>query len=169
MKSEVKEKLEKVFEYPFFSAVGEPLPPSVTSAGSWTHALKECNSSKWENCRLMARNALQRFVEQRNWGRTQDWNPLTNELRPKIASFVDELLSKSPLSPETASKIRHKLSWDIMMICLEHEYRDTVEPLFYLPLLDPWYASGHFPCGWDGDEFPDRWDGVSKKGRLIVF
>ena len=65
MKFEVKDKLEKVFNYPFFCAVGEPLPPSVDSAGSWIRAVKECNSSKWENCRLMARNALQRFVEQR--------------------------------------------------------------------------------------------------------
>jgi hypothetical protein len=38
-----------------------------------------------------------------------------------------------------------------------------------MPVVEPWYAKGHFPCGWDGDEFSDRWDGVVKGGQLMVF
>jgi hypothetical protein len=169
MKAGVQTKLEHVFNYPFFRAAGNPLPPSVSDAKSWTHAVKEYDSRKWENCRLMARNALQRFVEQQNWGRRQDWNPLSDELRPKIVSFIEELLPKTGLPAEVTKKVKDNLSWDIMFICLEQEYSDVVKPFFYIPLLDPWYAAGHCPCGWDGEEFPDRWDGVIPEGKLIVF
>jgi hypothetical protein len=91
------------------------------------------------------------------------------ELRPIILSFVDGLLPKIPVSEKGRKNVRDALSWDIMLICLEHEYRDVTEPFFYIPLLDPWYAAGHFPCGWDGDEFPDDWDGGTRFGQLMVF
>jgi hypothetical protein len=117
----------------------------------------------------MARNALQGLVEQRCWSRTNDWNPLADELRPLIVSFVESALPNSAVPQKIAEKIKHKIAWDIMFICLEHEYRDVVNPLFYIPLLDPWYAAGHFPCGWDGAEFPEDWDGVIVGGKVIVF
>ena len=169
MNPELHSKLATIFAYPFFSSVGEPLPPSVSQINTWTKAVKECNSNKWENCRLMAGNTLQRFVEQRRWERTRDWNPVTDELRPPIISFVTTLLEAKKIPPEIANKIRHKLSWDIMGICLEYEFRDVVPPFFYVPLLDPWYAKGHFPCGWNGEEFPERWNGYMGDGKLIVF
>jgi hypothetical protein len=56
-----------------------------------------------------------------------------------------------------------------MAICIETEYRDLVEPVFAIPYLDTWYATGHYPCGWDGEEFPENWDGVIRDGWLIVF
>ena len=77
--------------------------------------------------------------------------------------------------------IKDSVSWDIMGLCLEIEYSDIVNPIFFIPHLDPWYASGHFPCGWDGDEFAhdfesgdetirfDGWRDLSRHGRLIVF
>jgi hypothetical protein len=83
--------------------------------------------------------------------------------------FVDSLLPKSAIPEKLLKKMKPRLSWDIMFICLEIEYSDIVKPFFYLPLLDPWYASGHLPCGWDGQEFPDDWDGVIREGKLIVF
>ena len=169
MKLEVREKLNAVFNYPFFRSCGQPLPPTVTKVPNWEIAVRECTSQKWENCRLMARNALQRLSEERDWNRSNQWNPITDELRPVINGFVADLISRNHESKWITEKLKNDLRWDIMFICLEREYQDVVEPLFYLPYLDPWYSSGHLPCGWDGDEFPDFWDGVIRDGRLMVF
>jgi hypothetical protein len=117
----------------------------------------------------MARNALQRFTEKELWHRTEEWNPLAEELRLLIGSFVESLLSKNLIPDIFVDLTRHHLCWDIMLICFELEYRDMVDPFFSLPLLDPWYAAGHFPCGWDGKEFPAGWDGKIREGKLIVF
>lgn len=169
MKPNVQLKLDAIFGYPFFRSCGERLPKEVTAVDGWQVAVKTCNTRKWENCRLMARNALQRFTAQRAWERSEEWNPLADELRPLIDAFVDDLLPKTCVPEQLAGKIRNDVRWDIMLICFEHEYCDVVEPIFYVPYLEPWYAAGHFPCGWDGQEFPAHWDGVIREGRLVVF
>ena len=170
MKTRVRIKFDNVLSYPFFRAVGKPLPSSVKAIGNWTDALNACSEAhKWENCRLMARNALQGLLEERCWERTEDWNPLADELRPLIVAFCDRELPQKVASAEIVRKIKDDVAWDIMAICLEEEFKDVVEPFFYIPLLDPWYAAGHFPCGWDGEEFPDDWDGIIREGKLMVF
>jgi hypothetical protein len=52
--------------------------------------------------------------------------------------------------------VRDAVRSDLMLICLETHYQDIVKPVFHTPYLDIWYAAGHFPCGWDGDEFPEQ-------------
>jgi hypothetical protein len=86
-----------------------------------------------------------------------------------VLAFVDDLLGRFPLKDKALKNVRDALSWDIMFICLEHEYSDLLSPFFYIPIVEPWYAAGHFPCGWDGDEFPDRWDGMVNGGQLMVY
>jgi hypothetical protein len=178
MKPEVKAKLDNIFNYPFFENVGIPLPPTVTSLKSWPAAAKMCRSHKWETCQLMARNTLQRKIQARYpedtvthyfWHRCEVWDPLVEELRPLAQSFTDSLLQKFPLRDKALTNVRDALLWDILIICLEFEFRDIVDPFFYNPVVEPWYAKGHFPCGWDGDEFPDDWDGIVKGGQLMVF
>jgi hypothetical protein len=169
MRRETRAKFDSVLSYPFFQACARPLEGDVVRVGSWPVALKEANSRIWENCRLMARTALFNFVQLRNWERTTEWDPIADEMRPQIVSFVESLLPLSSVPPDLHPKIRHELSWDIMLICFEYHYRDVVEPIFHLPYLDAWYATGHFPCGWDGEEFPEGWDGVIRGGRLMVF
>jgi len=158
-----------MFRYPFFQAIGKPLPSSVTPVNSWSVAAKICRSHKWETCQLMARNALFDQVQKKSWNRGQEWGLLSDELRPLIISFVDGLLSKFPLQDKALKNVRDALSWDIMLVCFEQEYRDLVAPFFYIPVVEPWYAAGHFPCGWDGDEFSADWMGGDRFGQLMVF
>jgi hypothetical protein len=169
MKLEVQQELERVLGYPFFECVGQALPSTVTPVTTWAAAMKHRNSQKWENCRLMARNALDGLVEQKSWERSQEWNPLVTEIRPTINAFVERVLPKWSVPKDFHSKLKDGLCWDILAMCLEQHYRDLIEPPFYIAYLQPWYASGHFPCGWDGPEFPAGWDGVVRRGRLIVF
>jgi hypothetical protein len=178
MKPETKSKLEGVLGYPFFQSVGKTLPASVTAVNGWSAAAKMCRSHKWETCQLMARNALQGKIEARYpedtvnhsfWHRFQEWNPIVTELRPLVHSFIDGLLPQFPLQDKALKNVKDAISWDIMFICLEYEYRDIVKSFFFVPVVEPWYAAGHFPCGWDGDEFPDSWDGIIRGGQLMVF
>jgi hypothetical protein len=62
MKPEVTKKLEAVFNYPLFRAVGEQLPPEVSSVAIWSRAVAHSGALKWKNSKLMARNALQERV-----------------------------------------------------------------------------------------------------------
>ena len=178
MKPEVKAKLDTIFTYPFFSSVGKPLPPSVSRVKTWPQAAKTCGFLKWSNSQLMARNAIQRRIQARYpedtvnnyfWHRFQEWNSLGEELRPVIDSFVETLLPKIPLKDKNLKNVKDDLLWDIFFICLECNFADIVKPVFYIPVIEPWYATGHFPCGWDGDEFPSSWDGIIRGGQLIVF
>jgi hypothetical protein len=198
MSPSVRTKLDTIFGYPFFQSVGRPLPATVKAVDTWGAAVKQATSIKWENCRLQGSNVLSELLglrerdmadtdEQfRHWQRREQWNPLADELRPLIRSFVDALHARTGIEAGVAEKIKSDLSWDIMAISLEEEYKDLEQPPFYLTYLDPWYASGHFPCGWDGKQFPERWPekevpylnanrvselwgSLLRKGRLIVF
>jgi hypothetical protein len=102
------------------------------------------------------------------WHRLQEWNPLVDELQALLRLSIDGQLTRMPLKGATGHIVKATVLSDLRLICLETHYQDIVKPPFFIPYLDPWYASGHFPCGWDGDEFPEQWDGVIR-GRLIVF
>jgi hypothetical protein len=168
MKPDVERKLAAIFSYPFFEAIGEALPASATPVKGWRAAVKASGSRKWGNCRLMARNTLDWATQTKNWSRGNEWNQIVEELKPPTESFVDNLLPKTSLPEQFRKTVTDNLRWDILLICLETEYTDVVNPIFYVPYLDPWYAAGHFPCGWDGTEFPEHWDGIVKDGRLMV-
>lgn len=170
----VKAKFDGILNYPFFNCVGRPLPPTVSRVDTWPRAAKTCGFTKWSNSQLQARNALQRgitnqFPKPGMSERMQEWNPLCEELRPAITSFSNGLVRELPLNDKDRRKVRDNINWDVLLICLETHYQDIVKPIFYIPYLDPWYAEGHYPCGWDGDEFPAQWDGVIRSGQLIVF
>jgi hypothetical protein len=165
----IQSKLNQIFEYPFFQRCGTDLPKTVTRVENWQTAVEECTSQKSENCRLMARNVLQRQTEERSWERSNEWNSIVQEIRPLIDAFATNVVTKGPAPKELAYKLKNDVRWDILFICLEFEYKDIVPPYFYIPYLDNWYAAGHLPCGWDGEEFPERLGDIITRGHLMVF
>jgi hypothetical protein len=171
----VKAKLDSILRYSFFNAAGQSLPSNVSKVENWLQASRTSGFQKWKNGKLHATNAIKAAIEGQYpkagmWERMQEWNPLVDELRPPIIDpFVETLLQKIPLKGKEIENIRYALRSDLLLICLEAHYRDIAEPRFFIPYLDPWYAAGHFPCGWDGDEIPRQWDGVVRGGRLIVY
>jgi len=169
MNATTQAKLDCIAKYPFCESVGRKSDMNVGRAGNWISAIRLYNSKKWLNCRLMARNALQRALEDKAYSRGEEWNPLIDELRPLVSANVADLVSKIPLPGEMSRKLQVPFSWDITFICLEQEFSDVVTPIFHLPVLDPWYAVGHLPCGWDGEQFPIGWDGINRSGKLIVY
>src|SRR5690349_6116957 len=113
MKLNVKTKLETILKYPFFQSVGQHLPSSVSSVNSWQVALKHSSSTKWRNCTLMAKNAFANLVDRRSWERGQLWNPMAQELRPTINSFVETSLAKTPVPEQFIGEIKYNVRWDI--------------------------------------------------------
>ena len=83
--------------------------------------------------------------------------------------FIDDLAESNIVPQEIKAQIKRQVSWDITFICLECEFSDLIKPFLYIPFIDPWYAAGHFPCGWEGTPFPIGWDGIVRDGRLMVF
>ena len=123
---------------------------------------------------MMARNAIQNRIQDQfpkpgMLERLQEWNPLGEETKPMIDSLLDSLMQKVPLADEPKTKVRNRIQFDLFYILLECEFSDISEPVLFMKHLDPWYAAGHFPCGWDGEEFPRSWDGVLRNGKLIVY
>src|SRR5450756_874236 len=114
MKPRVQQKLDQLRGYPFFESVGKPLPDSVTQIENWRMAAKECGKPRWDNSRLMARNALQSAIQNQfpkagMWERMQEWNPVVEELRPSIDSLADSLTVKVPLSEELKLRVKQSL------------------------------------------------------------
>lgn len=117
----------------------------------------------------MANNALADQVRKISWERSAEWNILAAESVPIIRAKIGELLIDKQILEKFHKNIIDAMSWDIMAICFEDEYKDIVKPIFNIPVLEPWYVAGHFPCGWDGDEFPSNWMGESYFGQPIVY
>src|SRR6058998_1125109 len=127
MKPEVKRKLDDIFSYPLFQSVGKPIEGPVTKVDNWPLAVEVCNKKrKWENCRLMAKNALQRFAYQRDWNRAQEWNPLVQELHPLIDRFIETLFTNPIIPTHVLKKVEADLRWDFLGMCVEYSYRDLV-------------------------------------------
>jgi len=162
-------KFKEICSYPILASVGQPVDGVVTQVNDWTQATTMCTSQKWERCIIRARNALQRSLETRYWERLQEWGPIADLLRPQIVSFVGSKVPNSSVPSSYVKTVSDQVAWDILFICLEYGYRDIVPPMFYVPFIDPWYALGHFPCGWEGQEIPENWDRTTLNGRMVIF
>jgi hypothetical protein len=169
MQKRTIEKLEQFKSYPMLLNVGTAARDAPIQIGSWKEAAKHCKSRMWDGCLMMASNALSTFAHQRDWDRGHEWNTLATEIRPEIVSWLEPTIAPIVTQHHLPKIVVDSLRWYLMHICFEVEYEDIVEPLFYLPLIDPWLQRGHFPCGWVGEEFPDGWNGVLPEGKLVVF
>jgi hypothetical protein len=134
----------------------------------WAAAVDACRSREWEKAQLLARNFLQREVERAQWNRMDEWNLIADELRDEIRGIVSKALSKTCLESEGFDLVRDSASWDLMSICFEVNYSDIVLPRFSVPMLQPWYQLGHFPCGWEGPEITNS-SPCPPPGKLLVY
>ena len=168
MINDALQKLEEIKTYPLFQNLGNPFSADVIAVTDWKGVRSAFAKPKWANCRLMARNRLQRLIEERCINRMEDWDPTVLSVRPEAIAIATKVATGAAPS-KYVTDVRDALAWDILFICLEFSFKDAVAPPFHLPFLDPWYASGHFPCGWSGKRFPDRWNGKVSGGKLFVF
>src|SRR5690349_19328115 len=98
-------KFDEISKYRYFSSVGQGESYGWEQAANWDHAIDECVSAKWKNCKLMARNFLHQQTEMRAWDRSTIWNRLCEVLQPKIASLISGLPNSTGISQQNCDKI----------------------------------------------------------------
>ena len=146
-----------------------PTNASVKQVFSWREALDGLRSRKWESFQLQMKNVLVEQVNRANYERFTEWNhnvgQINKALEGVLAGPIQEYVEKNDLGVAITDDLR----WNLLHICCESEYDDVVKPLYFLDNVWPWYQSGHFPCGWDGVELTEHFDGENLVGRLIIF
>ena len=153
MKSRTSELLSKLERIDWFSRCEEPLEAiaEVQALTEWPQAIEVCFSQQSEDARLEAQNRLSVQLDARHRAAYQTWNPKVRELKPLIASLVRAkattpvVQARIPegMDEELCSVIR----WDLLGLCMAHEYEDLVGVGKYHELIERFYLAGRFPCG----------------------
>lgn len=162
---------------PWFENVGRADDESISPVKDWKEAqVYTCDQLVWLNFRNSISNRHRRF-----WGDVYPKGENAKALE-KVEKLVKDVVKRRKLKQidshlkgkqkrPSASFVYHVL-WDLNFAGFEFVCQDDVKPLFFLPLLLPWYARGHFPCGWRGTMIKAEWHGNSQadlpKGRLRV-
>ncbi len=169
MNARTLQMLQKLSSMPWFTNVGQPTADGYLTVSTWQNAVESCASDIWSSVQLQVKNRIAREVRQKNYDRSEEWNEIAAELRSGIADIV--ATSVEPLAKRLRLKpdLQGAVSWDVLMICMETEFSDVIPPMFFVPRLEPIYAAGHFPCGWDGPKVNEGWEGDLPPSRLIVF
>ena len=154
--------LKQLRESDWFGQVGEPIfDQRVRALKSWKQAIAECTSARWSDLQLEMANRLREKLLSRSKERFRKWNEVVREIRPITNELVAEKCAAVVKANNLPKEFLDSVRWDILSVALEAEYSDIVPVSFYAGNAH-WYASGHFPCGWDG--IP-----LEKGGHLIVF
>lgn len=178
MKDDVKKLINSWYDIDWFGRCGTCEDSSVVVVSSPQDAERFYTDLTWENqknsifnryCELLwasygptderrgkrednrIHKAIRRFLSERGEGIFQN---LTDFRDPRLAQFSLEL--------------------DLRGILAEVCSQELVKPMFYYPVLYPWYKRGYMPCGRVGKEaIPEDWSGTSIEdlppGRLRVF
>ena len=169
MNARTLQMLQKLESFPWFGKVGQPMTGGHLRVESWALAVESCRGDVWGSVQLQLSNCFAREVRQRSYERAEEWNGIAAELRKGIAIIVadsvDPIANKFRLKPDFQGTV----AWDMLMICLETEFSDVVSPMFSVPRLEPIYAAGHFPCGWEGPKMNEGWEGTPPASRLFVY
>jgi len=145
------------------------MPADVLWVGSWKEAMTCCEAPQWESVQLQVNNQLAFCVNRANYSRFAAWNPTVAAINAELAPLLQKHVAPVRANYQLSKRFEDSVSWDLMEICIETEFNDICEPIFFLNRVLPWYQGGHFPCGWDGPKLEETWDGVIPPGRLIVF
>jgi hypothetical protein len=163
------DKLKEFGGYQWFANVGQPLKENFIPVHTWDDALNRSRGDIWNSVQLQVKNSYARQVRQTNHDRSVQWNPITSELRKAIAVIVENSIKSLSHPVRLKQDLIGSVSWDLLMICLEAEFSDLVQPLFFVPRLEPIYRAGHFPCGWEGPKVKEGWEGKPPDYPLYVF
>jgi hypothetical protein len=165
------ELLLKLEQVEWFSNCEKPLEanPEVQVLSGWPSVMEVSFSQPSEDARLEAQNELSVQLDAHHREAYQTWNSKIREIRPLIDRLVRTKLatpavqSRIPRDAELYSVIR----WDLVGLCMAHEYEDLVGISKYYELIERFYLIGRFPCGWVG-EVPDDMQGAFQVGKLAV-
>jgi hypothetical protein len=172
MRAQTTRLISELGELDLFRRLGSQSSLPHKSVPSWEKALESCNSRKWSALQLMIQNRIAGRVNELNWDRYQEWNPVATELRREAHRIRDVAVNHLSSARRITKDFEGSLSWDIIHILLEQEFEDVVAPLFYIPVLLPIYQAGHFPCGWTGPTLDTYWSSSREPippGEVLIY
>ncbi|SEL68022.1 hypothetical protein SAMN05216359_113137 [Roseateles sp. YR242] len=173
MKSNTNELLLRLENADWFCNAGQPLEPSpdVVRVSTWAEALEVCATQASDDARLEAQNELTVQLSARHSAVFKLWNTKVAEFKPLVGKLMDKKLAMPAVQarvPNEAGKtFLGALRWELLGMCMVHEYEDVVSITKYCELFEYWFLVGHFPCGWIG-EVPDDMEGAFAMGKLAV-
>jgi hypothetical protein len=158
-------QLKELKAFPWFVNVGKPAGGDFLVVPSWIEAVDLCVGEVWTSVQHQVKNQIAEEVTLKDYWRSEEWNDVAAQLEGEIFAIVEPLQKSLRMNPRVGDSIR----WDLFMICLESEFSDLVEPMFFMRRLKPVYAAGHFPCGWEGPKLDAYWQGGLLDWRLWVY
>lgn len=143
-------------------ALSEQPPFDAVQVPTQKKAMRQCASSQWEAATLEARNDLTGFLAVNAKDRYQQWNEIAHVAKEQVSQLLAEKIWL-PYARQHGLDMDfvHCVQWDVLGLCMEHAYRDLPRLPQFFHGLRKVYQAGHFPCGWEGGQYP--------KGRLLVW
>lgn len=169
---------------PWFEAVGTLKDETVSPVKDWAEAeIYLCEQLVWGNFRNSIGNRLHQLTRIAYPGPRQNTTNaahlaavsdvrkvVTEVIRKRKLKRIDEQTKRKQDRPWDS--FAFNVMWDLNWAGFELVCQEDVPPLFFLPMVLPWYRRGHFPCGWRGTMIKADWPGNSPrdlpKGRLRV-
>ena len=172
MRDEARTLLEEIRALPLFSRLGEPCTLGFPQVRSWSEALRSCSTVKWGSVGLMSKNRSSESVRERDWDRSETWNPTCAVVRPQVMAIADEAVGRVATVRQVNDAFRGCVRWDFLAMVLEMEFADILPPVFHYPCLLPIYRAGHFPCGWTGPKLDTYWSASKEpmpRGEILIY
>ncbi|WP_426161479.1 hypothetical protein [Pseudoduganella sp. R-34] len=140
----------------------------LLAVGSWEDAIALSNSEIYEDALREAMNEITVSLHRHFPSEYMRWNETVREIKPKLASLVEEKLRESVRSGRAPVVLTSEpcLS-DLLGACMAIEYSDLFDSLYFRKLANS-YLGGHFPCGWEGAVSEDFTEGF-KTGKMYVY
>jgi hypothetical protein len=170
MRTETEDMIARFREMRLFKAVGGAIHGGAKRVNSWTEAARQCQTSEWESVHLQVNNLLAMRVSLADYSRLEAWRgPVIAAIKRDLAVVIERDVLPVTESYRLSRAFQNSVEWDLIEICLEVEFSDLCDPIFFVERVLPWYEAGHFPCGWDGPKLDESWEGPMPDGQLIVY
>ena len=116
----------------------------------------------WEELTLEASNKLSEYLDANYNTEYQEWNEFADAGRQFIKQKLEPKFIIFKENNSFSDVFVDCVKWDILHIIIYFQYNDLFKDAFpFYSEIFNFYETGHFPCGWVGDEWPN--------GKFVVF
>ncbi len=150
------ELIERYRKADWFTKVGQLIEDkSIVRVSSWDEAIATSRAKypgDWADMTLEAMNIVGHEVQRHDRAQYQEWNAHVDWIKAQLG-FLKVKVLNSPLKESD-------ISFTVLGACIEAVYGGIVETKLLRDICE-WFVKGHFPCGWEGEDFIG--------GKLIVY
>ena len=142
----------------WFAKVGQPIKDeTIARVDDWDTAIARSIAKypgNWADTRLDALNIIGSEVQRHDRAQYQEWNHHVDSIKLQLG-FLKEKVAKTPLEDYL-----YEVDYTVLGACMEAVYGGIIDTTVMRDMCE-WFVKGHFPCGWEGTDYP--------RGKLIVY